>query len=275
MTYQKRLNKHLAEYKRSMLGVVEKGVYFHRGTKHLYDHILPTKHLWLNVLEPFRDSLRAFLGKNPQLKRHRYFHHLNSSQAFVFNLFFPYFEGGTASADVLLRALGQTASFKRWEPESIPVSAEETNVDVVWKTDEGVTTFCEVKLSEANFGTAVEDERHLKKLRTLYGPPLTPYVDPSLIVPRRFFRSYQILRNLWQLTQSQNSVLVFLMPRANEKLWKELDAVLSGVVYELRSRVSAVAIEDVIASLCDTRDCPTALAGYGEQLRAKYLLSVP
>jgi len=272
MTYQQRLNKHLAEYKRSTLRIVEKGVYFHRGTKHLYDHILPTKALWLNVLEPFRDPLHSFFGKNPRLKRHRYFHHLNSSQAFAFNLFFPYFQGDTASAAVLLRALGQTASFKSWEPESIPVSAEETNVDVVWKTDDGITTFCEIKLSEASFGTASEDERHLKKLRTTYGPSLTPYVDPGLLTPRRFFRSYQILRNLWQLTGSQRSVLVFLMPRANERLWRELDVVLSGVADELRRRVSRIATEDVIARLCDARDCPAALAGYAEQLRAKYLL---
>src|SRR6266550_6094280 len=120
MTYQQRLNKHLAEYKRSTLRIVEKGVYFHRGTKHLYDHILPTKALWLNVLEPFRDPLRSFFGKNPRLKRHRYFHHLNSSQAFAFNLFFPYFNGGPEAASALLRALCQEGCLDKWEPEAVP-----------------------------------------------------------------------------------------------------------------------------------------------------------
>jgi len=80
------------------------------------------------------------------------------------------------------------------------------------------------------------------------------------------------LRNLWQLTQTQNSVLVFLIPRANERLWKELDEVLSGAVAELRSRVSAIATEDVVVRLCATSDCPAGLEGYGQQLRLKYLL---
>jgi len=31
-------------------------------------------------------------------------------------------------------------------------TGEETNIDVLWATTDGVRTFCEVKLSEADFG---------------------------------------------------------------------------------------------------------------------------
>jgi hypothetical protein len=47
-----------------------------------------------------------FLLDHPD-KCHQYLHHLNSSQAFAFNLFFPYFSGGPEAASALLRALGQ------------------------------------------------------------------------------------------------------------------------------------------------------------------------
>src|SRR6266513_2343559 len=167
MTYQDRLNKHLAEYKRATLDLHEKGVYLHRGKRHFYDHILPTEAAWFNLLDQFRRPMQTFFASNPRIKRHRYFHHLNSSQAFAFNLFFPYFENGSGAARVLLRALGQDASFQNWKPESIPVEEEETNVDVVWKTTDGVKTFCEVKLSEAEFGSANADPKHLDKLERL------------------------------------------------------------------------------------------------------------
>jgi len=39
-------------------------------------------------------------------------------------------------------------------PEAVPVPDEETNIDVLWATTDGVWTFCEVKLSEADFGKA-------------------------------------------------------------------------------------------------------------------------
>jgi hypothetical protein len=97
----------------------------------------------------------AFLAAHPG-KRHRYFHHLNSSQAFAFNLFFPYFSGEPEVASALLRALGQEATLAGWEPEAVPAPDEETNIEVFWTTADGVRTFCEVKLSEADFGKAAD-----------------------------------------------------------------------------------------------------------------------
>ena len=84
-----------------------------------------------NLLEEAEPAASAFLRAHPQ-KRHRYFHHLNSSQAFAFNLFFPYFSGEPESASALLRALGQEGILAGWEPEAVPVPDEETNIDVLW-----------------------------------------------------------------------------------------------------------------------------------------------
>ena len=272
MTYQDRLNQHLAEYKRTTLGIREKGVFLYRGKKHRYDHILPAPSAWFNLLEGFRRPMQAFFEANPRIKRHRYFHHLNSSQAFAFNLFFPYFESGPVGASVLLRAVGQQATFRSWEPESIPVAEEETNVDVVWETDDGMKTFCEVKLSETEFGTAIDDAKHRRKLDTIYAPALTTHVAREFLARKSFFSAYQILRNVWQLTRSPKTTLMFLMPRANTKLWDQLERVLAQLSIRTVSRIAVVAIEDVISALRADDSCPQPLQGYAQQLRLKYVL---
>ncbi|MGE5802623.1 MAG: PGN_0703 family putative restriction endonuclease [Gemmatimonadota bacterium] len=269
MTYQQRLNKHLADYKRTALSIQQPGDFRYGKTVVKHDHILPAKSAWLNVLEPARTLAQQYLERHREIKLHRYFHHLNSSQAFAFNLFFPYF-AEPARAAVLLRALGQTASLKSWTTESIPVSREGTNVDIAWETTDGGTTFCEVKLSEGDFGKGKEDARHLQKLREIYSPALVACIEADWLKPRRFFGCYQIFRNVWHLTQTPNSTLIFLLPRANTTLWKQLEQTLSALSTGILSRLAPIAIEDVIETLCGTGTAP-GLAGYAEQLRRKYV----
>jgi hypothetical protein len=167
LSYQDDLKKHLAEFKRRNLGISAPGVFRYRGRDLQYHHILPLANSSANFLEEAEPAASAFLTAHPQ-KRHQYFHHLNSSQAFAFNLFFPYFSGAQESASALLRALGQDGILAEWEPEAVPVPDEETNIDVLWATTDGVRTFCEVKLSEADFGKAIDDDRHRAKLVDIY-----------------------------------------------------------------------------------------------------------
>src|ERR1700739_552749 len=154
MGYQDDLKKHLADYKRLCLGIDEPGVFQYRGRDVPQDHILPLAEASRNLLEEAQPILKKYGSK---LALHKYFHHLNSSQAFAFNLFFPYFSGEAESASALLRALGQEGILAGWEPEAVPAPDEETNIDVLWTTTDGARTFCEVKLSEADFGKAADD----------------------------------------------------------------------------------------------------------------------
>jgi hypothetical protein len=105
-TYQARLNAHLAAYRRDKLGVLQAGSFEYRGRTIRREHVLPEEHEWLNILPPALLYVQAHLAANPRVKRHRYFHHLNSSQAFAWNLFLPYFCAGRDGSEVLLRALG-------------------------------------------------------------------------------------------------------------------------------------------------------------------------
>jgi len=271
MSYQDDLIAHLVSYKRTQLGDPPAGTFRHRGKDLAYEHILPKRSSQLNFLAESRDEIVTFLRAHPQVKLHRYFHHLNSSQAFALNLFVPFFEGGRKASSSLLAALGQKGDLLRWEPEAIPDLLEETNLDAVWETNDGVKTFCEVKLSERDFGKARHDDRHLAKLREIYLPRLAPDLSPELQTTAGFFGSYQILRNVWHMVGTPKGRLIFLIPRRNARLWPLLETVRAGVAQKVRSRIHCVAIEDVLDSLAENTASPTRFRGLARQLREKYV----
>jgi hypothetical protein len=267
-TYTQRLNAHLASYKTSRLGVHEPGTFAYRGNVLPYNHILPKEKQWLNILEPFRSEIRQYLAARRAIKLHRYFHHLNSSQAFALNLFFPYLERGGASQ--LLGAFGTTGELSSWEPECIVDASEGTNVDIIWEAG-GTRTYCEVKLSEQDFGSAQNDCAHREKLERIYKPSLVDVCPPELLQPEVFFQNYQLLRNVWLVARDPGSTLVFLLPRANTRIWRQLAGFLTLLPHPLADRVRAVAVEDAVASLESAENLPAVLAGYAELLREKYM----
>jgi hypothetical protein len=271
MTYQSELNRHLAEYKRTVLGISEAGLYRYRGVDLPYEHILPVCHRRRNLLAEAEPLAERFLNNNPA-KRHRYFHHLNSSQAFAFNLFFPFFSGANEISSILLEAFGQYGKLTAWQLEDIPDKREGTNIDVWWKADNGLQTFCEVKLSETSFGKAKLDDDHLTKLRTIYAERLRDHLEPAQLEPSAFFRDYQFYRNIWHMVGTEGSRLIFLLPRANTGLWKHLDGLLPCVLPATRARISAVAIEDVLRRIAADHDCPQPLRSYGTRLAEKYII---
>src|SRR5689334_13843056 len=113
MTYQEVLKAHLADYKRVHLGISQPGIFKFRGREVRHDHILPAEHASKNLLEEAQPTAFEFFKNFPE-KRHKDFHHLNSSQAFAFNLFFPFFEASDTISSSLLRALGQDARLLNW-----------------------------------------------------------------------------------------------------------------------------------------------------------------
>jgi hypothetical protein len=235
--------------------------------------VLPLTKRWANLLEPAQSLAKAYLATHLRVRPHRYFHHLNSSQAFAFNLFFPFFGGTSAASAALLRAFNQTPPLESWEPEAVPDTAEGTNLDARWRLADGTLVMCEVKLSETDFGKATADAKHRRKLRETYRPVLTGHVAAPMLEERAFFRAYQILRNVWHMILVPGSRLVFLLPRANERLWDELAPALASLSPAMRRRVSIVAIEDLLATLQADAQCPTALREYARLLETKYVIA--
>jgi len=266
-TYQRRLEQHLSRYRRNRLGIAQSGTFKYRGHEKSYGHILPRELRWLNVPEPFRLEVRDYVSRERHIHLHKYFHHLNSSQAFALNLFFPYFAHARPR---LAGALG-AASIDRWSFEVVPDSNEGTNVDVFWTGKDGAATFCEVKLSEASFGKARNDKRHHDKLSSLYRPRLAGLVAPSLLEPKEFFDAYQILRNLWLGAGNSRSIVIFLLPEDNKLLCAELNKVLALISPQLRARTYVVHIEVLLSKLASPTFMNGELGWYAALLREKYL----
>jgi hypothetical protein len=269
--YTKDLQSHLTAYKHSRLGVKEAGIFLHKGVELRCGHILPKDLKWLNILEPCRKEVRHFIKTHPDVRLHKFFHHLNSSQAFALNLFFPFFEGGNAASSALTRALGTKGAATSWIPEHLPDVEEGTNIDISWQNDQGSWAHCEVKLSEAEFGKAKNDLRHLKKLKEIYGPVLQPCCPARLLEPATFFGYYQILRNVWLAARDPAASVVFLLPKSNKSLWKSLDEVVSSLEPSLRKRIHLTAVEDVLQKLAVDKNCPPSLSWYAELLSEKYV----
>jgi hypothetical protein len=268
-TYSQVLQRHLASYKAARLGVKEAGVFVHNGREVHHAHILPKELRWLNILEPIRTEVREYLDKHKDVKLHKYFHHLNSSQAFALNLFFPFFEQGSPGA--LLRAMNLSGEVASWKPEHIDNAAEGTNFDIMWAAPDGARTFCEVKLSEQEFGAAEDDRRHRQKLEEIYMPVLAGQCAPDLLEPATFFSKYQLLRNVWVAAKEPKASVVFLVPRANSALWQQLGPFITQLAPSLGRRVHAVAIEDVLSALSSSKHSPPRLAWYAHLLQEKYV----
>lgn len=268
-TYAQQLKAHLSLYKTIRLGIDEPGLFAYRGQELAYEHILPKDQQWLNILGPHRADIQTYVQERPHIKLHRAFHHLNSSQAFALNLFYPYFERGGTNA--LLSAIGLQGDVSLWEPEYVADATEGTSVDVMWQSSQGARTFCEVKLSEPEFGSALDNAAHRAKLERIYKPVLAGFCNAELLKPQCFFANYQLLRNTWLAAREPESAVVFLLPRANNRIWRQLQGFIQTLSPALASRVHAVAIEDVLSSLASTVSLPDALVGYAELLQEKYV----
>ena len=269
-SFAQSLQRHLALYKVGRLGVKEAGVFVYRGREIKRAHILPKELKWLNLLESYRAEIQAYLSANPGVRLHKYFHHLNSSQAFALNLFYPFFEhGGTPQ---LLRALGVEGSVESWHPEIVPVPKEGTNVDVGWLNADGRWTYCEVKLTETEFGSAKDDDHHRKKVAETYRSALVDHCTTELLEDDSFLTNYQILRNLWLATRTADTSVLFLVPERNADLWEPLHKVLDCLQPSLRQRVHVAAIEDVLRGLVEDDSLPPRLAAHAMSLVEKYTL---
>lgn len=264
--YRKRLERHLVEYKRQRLGVQASGEFVVDGRSYSKAHILPRELKWMNIPEPFRREIHEHVTQ-AAIQPHKYFHHLNSSQALAFALFWPY---ASRASRVLAAALGEK-EIRDLEFERVPDRTEGTNVDVSWIAAER-RTYCEVKLSEREFGAAERDSRHQRKLEEIYRPALLGLVDDTLLEGADFFANYQILRNLWLAARPgcERDRVLFLLPEANVRPREQLVKTLERVRPPLAKRVRVVFIERLLERLAGSRG-PESLSWYAKMLIEKYL----
>ncbi len=266
-SYQERLKTHLTAYAASNIPVQERGDW--RGSP--YEHILPVTERQHNFLPHCREALLAHLDdKESKISLHQFFHHLSSSQAFAFNLFFPFLKEEGTKAESFFQHFGSILPH-RWWFEHIPDPAEKTNVDVAWSDPEGAALYCEVKLSETEFGTVRDHPKYQKKLKEVYQPRLESLVSPRMLAPKFFFAHYQLLRNLALLHRDPRDQVVFLVPKANDCLTASLERMYQGLLPGTRPRVRTVFIEPLLKAMIGDGTLLPHLREHAFAVAEKYL----
>lgn len=266
MTYSELMKSHLGSYKKSHLGIKESGKWRNRE----YAHILPPARMMLNILEPIRHEFTHYQTSHPNLKLHKDFAHLNSSQAACINLFLPLLSGRLTGKKHDQSAVPFDATnIDTYEFEYIADEVEGTNFDFWIRTKASKEIFCEFKLTESEFGRAKNDKRHRQKLENTYLPMLTGKVNPDLLTPTWFFARYQLLRNIAYADPGGLASVLFVVPKANERLIRPLAEMREWLAPSIRPFVSVLYIEEIVSRLRATLD--SDVATYYDAYAAKYM----
>lgn len=268
MSFRDRACTHLTGYRKDVLGIAEDGVFLHRGTEHRKGHILPGDRHRENLLAPYRD---AFFAEHGDTKLHRYFHHLNSSQALCINLFYPLLKADPGLLARVLRTDMPLPFAGVFESDSRIERAERrTSFDFHLRNGER-DLYVEVKYTEDGFGGAEADAEHLAKFRATYAPLLrdSPYLTGECHDAAFFLRHYQVLRNFVHV--GPQSEVVFLFPRANLTVAAQAAHARATFLTDAgRERMHIVFLEDVVDELVAA--CRgTPLEGHYDAFRRKYL----
>jgi hypothetical protein len=268
--FQQRAKQSLSSYKRDVLKVDEDGVWI--KNKERYPHILPQEKYELNILPSIRNEFREWFPSQ-RIQRHSDFHHLNSSQALCFNLFFPLMREGENGLARLLSAMriatlpGKGASF-----EFQPDSDEGTCIDFSLPLQSGARVNFEVKYTESEFGFAKPDALHRQKFENIYECRLVGRFEESFCSEAKFLRHYQIMRNIWYLNEAAGDIAVFLFPKANTRLSRGEETIRTCAMEPFRSRIRILYLEDLVHGLLEQlKPTHTKRRCQLEEFRFKYL----
>jgi len=268
--FQQQAKRWLSSYKRDVLKVEEDGAWV--KNKECYPHILPQQQYRLNILSSVKDEFWNWFA-DQRIQRHSDFHHLNSSQALCFNLFFPLMMGGGKGLALLLSVMGiaaipgTPASF-----EFQPDSDEGTCIDFSLPLQSGARVNFEIKYTETEFGSAKADTAHSEKFKTTYKPRLTGRFEESFCSEAKFLEHYQIIRNIWHLNEAAGDIAVFLFPKANTRLSRGEETIRTCAVEPFRSRIRILYLEDLVHRLLEQlKPTHTTRRRQLEEFRFKYL----
>ena len=129
---------------------------------------LPIELRFLNLIETYREGLRAYLEETG-IRLHKDSHHLNSSQVACPNLFWPLYNFAEPESNVEAHGFGPD-EFLSWEYEKVLDWRERTNFDLFLEHKSGAKTSLEFIYTEESFGSAPENERQYRKSGDIYVP---------------------------------------------------------------------------------------------------------
>ncbi len=250
-TYANAVKAHMGRYKAQAMGITRNGIW--EGNGRPYPHILPEDLKEQNILLPYQGAFWEYVSRlgAGAMPLHRYFNHLNSSQALCFNLFYPFMHDACRQLPIMLNALNlHTRGVCEAAFEKVLRPEEGTHFDFLLRYEDGQVVTFEVKYTEAGFGTAPDDARHRRKHADVYVPLLRGVVREELLYDRAFLlTNYQALRNLVCLGDSSSNVAVFIAPAGNAAAMAQMLAVSDMVVREFRHRVRVVELGDLVGRI--------------------------
>ena len=272
LNFKDKVINDLGRYRIETLGIQDAGVFSYKRQELLKEHILPIQFKKHNIIQNYRDSFYA--SSTSEIDFHKYFHHLNSSQALCINLFFPLIAEGKLS--LILRMLSipeqaiEEATFEK-ESDLEVGEGRKTNFDFYMRLADDTKIYFEIKYTESEFGKAKNDSSHRGKFDKTYLPLLkgNDYINPDYHEVDKFLDSYQIMRNLCHI--SENSYVVFVYPKENKKIHSQAQSAQAQILTDKGSNRLKImdldtAIDEVLKQVQITN-----LADHYSEFKNKYL----
>lgn len=244
MNYEKTVKGFLSDYKLERLCIKQKGIW--KNNQKEYSHILPEKLMKLNIIETYRKEFWNYSSKNT-IKLHKDFHHLNSSQALCFNLFYPFIEEN--KLDILLNEMKLKLSGKyNCFFEMILDKQEKTNFDFLITVGKAIKICFECKYTERKFDTTKDDKKHIERYNEMYKSRIEGKIKSQYSSGSNFYNNYQIIRNLSYLTD--NTYVVFIYPNRNDNLNNVKKLIFTQIVAKkYKNNVRIIYLENLIEDL--------------------------
>lgn len=217
MSFQEKVKKHLGAYKKAKYPLLVNGVWRPKSSNKILPYAFSNigDDYKNNILEQYRDNyFNSKFNVGPEaIKKHIYFHHLNSSQAMCINFFYPLIVEN--HLHLLTEFLGfknekiekQTAVFEKDSPIDSVGGHRPSNFDFYFKTESGKEFFFEIKYTEGEFGKAKNDQDHSSKYEAIYKDNMQP-INKAYTTKEAFFNNYQIIRNLIHIGDNSYVVLI-------------------------------------------------------------------
>jgi len=266
LDYQRRLRHHLFHYKEYNLGIRAKQL----GSS---PETLPSDLQELNILSRCRKPFRRMIQINPLFHLQADFHHLDSSQALCFNLFFPFLQQPKLWK-YLLSVLGcEVEEVQRTEFDYSFGRAPEETFSFQFFSATGRLFFFDIKLAESWFGPSCQSITCAEPSEVSLRHDMVGLVSGSLLKSAEVAGLIFFLRKLAYVAGMADSRMVCIYPRANLKLTQAMKLLQDALYPTIRSKLQVVYLEDLLGALLTVlRNDNSELCAHFENLRQKYVV---
>jgi hypothetical protein len=196
--------------------------------------------------------------------------HPAPTRAMAFDLFSPFLDEGRVDAR-LLKVLGVSGAGYRGEFDKVLDPEENTRFIFYMQADSGMRIFFDVKLAESGFGGCDDDERHRDALERRYRPHLREHVDAKWLEPAKFSGNAEVMRKLSYLGRYPESGVVFIYPKANDRLKDAEEEIKHIASKSLAPRIAILYLEYLVERILEATADDAALHEHFLAFRDKYI----